>query len=73
LITKTLTLGKQIQVDLVGKSSAAVEATAPRRHSTGARNGRKDAKLTTRMVVMKSRDFPIKRRVDGVRHETISE
>ena len=71
LITKTLTLGKRIQVDFVGKSRAAVEATAPRGQSTWSRNGRKDAQLTAGMVVMKASDFTGKRSVDRMRHETI--
>ena len=72
LITETLTLGKRIQVDFVGKSRAAVEATAQRGQSTRAGNGRKDRQATAGMGILSSRDFPSECRVDEFRDDAIS-
>ena len=71
-MTETLTFGKQIQVDLVGKSSAAVEATTPRGQSTGAGNGRKDRQATAGMGILNPRDFLSECRVDDFRDGAIS-
>jgi len=71
-LTETFTLGKQIEVDIVSKSRATVETTAPRGLGTGTRNGRKERQATARMGILNPRDLMSECRVDDFRDETIS-
>jgi hypothetical protein len=71
-LTDTFALGKQIEVDFVGKSRATVETTAPRWLITWPRNGRKDRQSTAGMGILNPRDLMSECRVDDFRDETIN-